>query len=177
MNLYRTPIALFGFVLPVFITAALAGVAFIVKSRIENSFNEKLGHFQGYEQNRIQALAREAENSKKRQFYKDWETLLAKETASSVGSTLATIEDKLPSKEFQVTTRDFPANRAGFASVSAQNSGQVHLAFRATFRSMQLALLELETRMPHLQLQEFRIDPSANSNSLNFDVFYTAWEP
>ena len=177
MNLYRTPIALFGFVLPVFITDALAGAALIVKSRIEASFNGKLSHFQGYEQNRIQALAREAENGKKRDHYKTWETLLSKETASNVGSTLAVIEDKMPSKEFQVTTRDFPANRAGFASVSAQNSGQVHLAFRATFRTMQAAFLELETRMPHLQLQELRIDPSANSNSLNFDVYYTAWEP
>ena len=177
MNLYRTPIALFGFVLPVFVTGALAGVALVVKSKIEASFNEKLGHFQGYEQNRILALAREAENSRKRESYKRWEEMLSKETASSIGTTLAAIEDKLPSKEFQVTTRDFPANRAGFAAVSAQNSGQVHLAFRATYRSMQQAFLELESRMPHLQLQDMRIDPSNNSNSLNFDVYYTSWEP
>ena len=51
------------------------------------------------------------------------------------------------------------------------------MAFRGTFRTMQRAFLELETRMPQLQLQELRIDPSSSQSSLlNFQVIYTAWE-
>ena len=42
---------------------------------------------------------------------------------------------------------------------------------------MQRAFLELETRMPRLQLQDLKIDPSASQSSLlNFQVTYTAWE-
>jgi hypothetical protein len=36
--------------------------------------------------------------------------------------------------------------------------------------------MELETRMPQLQLQEIKIDPSPQSSLLNFQVTYTAWE-
>ena len=42
---------------------------------------------------------------------------------------------------------------------------------------MQKAFIELETRMPQLQLQDLKIDPSSSSTStLNFQVTYTAWE-
>ena len=54
------------------------------------------------------------------------------------------------------------------------------MVFRGTFRTMQRAFLELESRMPQLQLQELRIDPSPNQQNqaplLNFQVNYTAWE-
>ena len=37
--------------------------------------------------------------------------------------------------------------------------------------------LELETRMPQLQLQDLKIDPiSTHSAFVNFQVTYTAWE-
>jgi hypothetical protein len=53
----------------------------------------------------------------------------------------------------------------------------VKLAFRGTFRSVLKAFLELESRMPQLQLQDLKIDPSTSaSSSLNFQVTYTAWE-
>jgi len=45
---------------------------------------------------------------------------------------------------------------------------------------MQRAFLELETRMPQLQLQEMRIEPNSNQQNpsplLNVQVTYTAWE-
>ena len=45
---------------------------------------------------------------------------------------------------------------------------------------MQRAFLELESRLPQLQLQELRIEPNPNSQNpsplLNFQVNYTAWE-
>jgi hypothetical protein len=42
---------------------------------------------------------------------------------------------------------------------------------------MQRAFLKLETRMPQLQLQDIKIDPSTSQSSLmNFQVTYIAWE-
>ena len=176
MNLYRQSIARFGFVVPVVFAAAAIAVGFGIKGRITDSFNEKCSHFEGFKQNKIATLALEAKISKKREYIDQWEELVSKETASKISSNLRLVEDKLPSKEFQITGQQFPTSRAGFASVSGQDSAQVRLAFRATYRSMQRALLELETRMPQLQLQELLMDPSNNSNSLNFEVNYTAWE-
>ncbi len=176
MNLYRQAIILFGFVVPIVIAAAVIGTAITVKNGIAESFNEKCQHFEGFKKNKLDALTLEAELSKKREHIAHWEELVGKETASAVSSNLRDIEEKLPSKEFQLTGQQFPTSRTGFASVSGQDSAQVQLVFRATFRSMQRALLELETSMPQLQLQDFRMDPSSNSNSLNFDVNYTAWQ-
>ena len=106
-----------------------------------------------------------------------WISQVEKETANSITSHLKQIGDKLPSKEFQQTAIEYPPGRNGFASVSAQDSSQVRLAFRGTFRAVELALADLESRMPQLQLQEFKIDPStASTSSLNFQVTYTAWE-
>lgn len=176
MNLYRQAIALFGFIVPVVIGAAVIALGLTIKGRIKTSFDEKCTHFAGFKQNKIDALGLEADISKKRQHIAYWEELVGKETASAISSNLRTVEEKLPGKEFQITGQQFPTARAGFASVSGQRSAQVRLAFRATYRSMQRALLELETVMPQLQLQELRMNPSNNASSLNFEVNYTAWE-
>jgi hypothetical protein len=176
MNLYRQSIALFGFVIPVVIAIAVITGAFMVKGRMTRSFKEKAAHYQGFEQNKLRALALEAEIDRKREHIDRWETIVSEETASTVTSNLRDIEDTLPSKEFQKTAQEHPASKKGFAGASAQNSTQVGLAFRATFRSMQKALLELESRMPQLQLQEMRIEPSTQGPSLNVQVTYTAWE-
>ena len=147
-----------------------------VKGNIKGSFDEKISHFKGFEQNKKMALQLEADLSKKRKHIEHWETLLTEETASTVTSNLRLIEERLPSKEFQKTAQSHPQGKKAFGAASAQKSSQIELAFRATYRSMQKALLELETRMPQLQLQELRIEPSNQSNNLSFQVSYTAWE-
>jgi hypothetical protein len=51
------------------------------------------------------------------------------------------------------------------------------MAYRGTFRTLQRAFLALETRMPQLQLQEFKIEPNSTQASLlNLQVTYTSWE-
>ncbi|MEM1085050.1 MAG: hypothetical protein AAGI48_13140 [Verrucomicrobiota bacterium] len=176
MNHYRQSIALFGFAIPGVIAIVVIVIAFMIKGKVAASFDEKLNHFQGFEQNKLRALALEAEISRKREHIERWEALVSEETASTITSNLKDIEDRLPSKEFRMTAQERPAGKKGFAGASAQNSAQVGLAFRATFRSMQKALLELESRMPQLQLQEMRIEPSTQSSALNVQVTYTAWE-
>ena len=94
-----------------------------------------------------------------------------------MATNLREIIERLPSKEIQQTAFERPGARGGFGSVAAQSSSQIRIAFRGTYRTLQRAFLELETRMPQLQLQDLRIDPSSNQSSLmNFQVTYTAWE-
>jgi hypothetical protein len=94
-----------------------------------------------------------------------------------VTTNIREITEHLPAKEIQQTAFEPTNTKGGFGAVSAQPSSQLRIAFRGTYRTMQRAFLELETRMPQLQLQEMRIDPSSNQSSLlNFQVSYTAWE-
>lgn len=177
MFFYRQPIVLFGFVVPFAICAAVVAGGMVLKSKTSASFLEKQTLFKSAENDRVGALGVEAQISKKRPHMERWISHVEKETANSITSHLKQIGDALPAKEFQQTAVEYPTSRAGFANVSAQDSSQVRLAFRGTYRSVQMALAELESRMPQLQLQEFKIDPSTSStSSLNFQVTYTAWE-
>lgn len=177
MNLYRQNIILFGIALPVLVAAAIIGVGFLLKSKMTESFETKRNDYKAYEQGRLAGLEMEAQVARQREHLERWNEQLAKETASTVGSNLREIYSHLPSKEIQQTAFDPDAGSGGFGSASAQNASQIRIALRGTFRTLQRAFLELETRMPQLQLQELRIDPSNSQSALlNFQVTYTAWE-
>jgi hypothetical protein len=177
MHFYRQTIILFGIVVPIIIAAAVVGAGSLIKSKMSESFAMKEKNFKGYEQGRIAALDIENQVIRERKHLDRWNSQLSEETASSVATNLREISEALPSKEIQQTSFERPSNAGGFGSASANNSSQIRMAFRGTFRTLQRAFLELETRMPQLQLQEIRMDPNNSQSSLlNFQVTYTAWE-
>jgi len=177
MHLYRQTIILFGIVLPIVGAAAVVGIGSVVKSNMTASFENKQKTYKINEQSRLAGLEIESMVSRQRQHLTRWNEQLSQEMASAVATNLRDISSKLPSKEFQQTAFERPSAAGGFGSVSAQNSSQLRIAFRGTFRTMQRAFLELETRMPQLQLQDLKMDPSSTQSSLmNFQVTYTAWE-
>ena len=177
MHLYRQTITLFGIVLPVVAAAVLVGIGFMLKSKMVASFDNKQRNYKTYEQGRLAGLEIESQVTRQRQHIDRWNKDLSQETASAVTTNLREISEHLPSKEIQQTAFERPSSNGGFGSVCAQRSSQIRIAFRGTFRTMQRAFLELETRMPQLQLQEFRIDPSSSQSTLlNYQVTYTAWE-
>lgn len=177
MTLYRQSIILFGIVAPVLVAAVVVGVCFMVKSRMTASFENKLQNHKTYEQDRLAGLAIETEVTRQREHLERWRHDLSEETASTVATHLRHITERLPDKEIQQTAFERPTGNGGFGSASAQKSSQIRISFRGTYRTLQRAFLELETAMPQLQLQELRMDPSSGqSNLLNFQVTYTAWE-
>jgi hypothetical protein len=178
MHFYRQPIILFGVVVPILIAAAVVGAGSLLKSRMTASFENKQRNYKTYEQSRVAAMEIESQVTRQREHLDRWNKQLSEETASAVATTLREISEKLPGKEIQQTAFERPSgNNSGFGAVSAQGSSQIRIAFRGTFRTLQRAFLALETRLPQLQLQELRMDPSNNQSALlNFQVTYTAWE-
>lgn len=177
MHLYRQSIIIFGLIVPILIGAAVVGLGFVLKSKVTASFVNKESKFKSHKQ-ALQA-AREIESHvvRSREHLVRWNQLLSEETASSVASHLREISEKLPSKEIQQTAFERPSGKGGFGSATAQESAQIRMAYRGTFRTLQRAFLELETRMPNLQLQELRMDPSTNQSSMiSLQATYTAWE-
>ena len=174
---YRQSIIAFGFVVPAVICAAVAGGGIFLRSKATASFQQKQSLHKASEASNRNSQSIEAQIRRKREHVDRWKSQMEKEMKNTLTSHLRDISDKLPQKEFTQTAVEWPNGSGGIAAGSAQNSSQVRLAFRATFRSMQKALIELETVMPQLQLQEMKIDPSPSSaSSLNFHVTYTAWE-
>ncbi|MBB5352359.1 hypothetical protein HNR46_002604 [Haloferula luteola] len=177
MTSYKNAITVFGFIVPALIVAVVLTVGFVARGHVQTSLQNKSKHFKGFNRNQQQVDQLEKQLSQKREASEYWNELLGRETASTITSHLRDISSKLPSKEFQITSQSTPQNRSGFGSASAQSSSQVNLGFRANFRSMQKAFLELETRMPQLQLQDLKISPSNQGGNLNIDASYTAWAP
>lgn len=177
MHLYRQTIILFGIALPALAAAAIVGGGYLLKSKMVASAENKQANYKTYEQGRLAGLEIEAQVTRQRPHLDRWNEQLSQETASAVATNLRDIIERLPSKEIQQTAFERPNTNGGLGNVAAQNSSQIRIAFRGTFRTLQRAFLELETRMPQLQLQELRIDPSSNQSALmNFQVTYTAWE-
>ena len=177
MHLYRQPIILFGIVLPTVATAVLIGICSMLKSSMIASADIKQKSFKTSEAGRLACLEIEAQVGRQRQHLDRWKVQLAQETASAVTTNLREISEHLPTKEIQQTAFERPSGSGGFGTISAQNSSQIRIAFRGTYRTLQAAFLELETRMPQLQLQDLKIDPSSTQSALlNFQVTYTAWE-
>ena len=177
MYLYRKNIAIFGIALPVLGAAVIIGACAMLKAKMKSSFENKQSNFRTYEQGRIAGLEIEAKVTRQVPHLERWEAQLSEETASAVGTNLREIYSHLPGKEIQQTAFERPGGPGGFGNVCAQKSSQIRIAMRGTFRTLQRAFLELESRMPQLQLEEIRIDPASNHSSLlNFQVTYTAWE-
>lgn len=177
MHLYRQTIILFGIALPVVVAAAVIGVGFAIKNQMTASFDNKQKNYKTYEQGRLSGLEIEAQVTRQRQHLERWNEQIAQETASSVATNLREIIEQLPSKEIQQTAFERPGSTGGFGTVVAQNSSQIRIAFRGTYRTLQRAFLELESRMPRLQLQDLKMDPIANQAALlNVQVTYTVWE-
>lgn len=176
--MYKQSIIFFGIVVPVIIAGIVLGACALVKGKIAASFANKAHYYTGYEQSRMGALEIEAQISRQREDWERWDELLKQETFSLVTTNLRGIAESLPPKEFQQTAFERLGQSSGFGSVSAQKSTGLKFNFRGTFQTVQKAFLELETRMPNLQLQELRIDPNSNAETslLNFQVIYTAWE-
>lgn len=177
MHLYRQPIIVFGIVLPIVAAAVVVGLGYAAKGRMETSFENKESSYQAFQMSRRQSLEIESQVVRQQDHVKRWDSQLGQESASTVTTCLREISEHLPKKEFQQTAFD-PSNvKGGFGASAAQKSSQIRVAFRGSFRTMQRAFLELETRMPQLQLQDLKIDPSSTQSALlNFQVTYTAWE-
>lgn len=175
MNHFRQSIILFGFLLPFLAVALVVGGFYVARGKVVDGYAKKATSFKAYTADQFQAKAIEAKISKKRPHVANWAKAIHQETASSASSLLNEIKKKLPPKEFQQTAYS-AGNAAGLGSVSAQQALSLNFSYRATFRSMQRALLELESRMPQLQLNEMSMNRSPQSNTLNFQLTYTAWE-
>ncbi len=177
MNLYRKSILLFGIALPLFATVLLLGICYIVQSKVATSFKSKQQGYKTYQANKVTQNQLQTQVAKQSTNLVRWNTLLKQETASALSTQLQQIGEHFSSKDFVKTAFDPTGPKSGFANVSSQKSSQVKIAFRGTFTALQKAFLELETRMPQLQLQDLKIDPSSNQSTLlNVQVNYTAWE-
>ena len=176
MNLYRQSIIVFGTIIPILFAVALVGVGYVMKSKADKSYAIKKVNYASHDKDRRAATFIEQQVIEKRTHLERWNEQLSAET-SAIGTNLREISEKLPNKEIQQTAFDPSNTSSGMGKASAQNASAVRIGFRGTFRTLQKAFLELETRMPNLVLDEISMEPASTSSYLlTLQVTYSAWQ-
>ena len=176
MNYYRQSIILFSIVVPVLICGIAIGGCMYAIGEFKNSLKTKKEEFKTDQSLQVTIRELEKEVGSERPYLERWTEELSKETASSVSNNLRRITSKLPAKEIQQTAFEPASAKGGFGSASAQKSSLFKVAFRGSYRTIQRALLELETAMPQLHIVDMKIDPISGQQSINIQVTYTVWE-
>jgi hypothetical protein len=177
MNIYRQTIILFGFVAPLLVSVAVVGIGYKVKDKMTKSYASKKEEYKTHRLANISTMQVEKNVKELRTHDNRWDDQMSRETSSEVSIVLGKILEDLPNKEINRTSYE-PSNKAGgFGNASTQASSQIQIAFRGTFRTLQKALLELETRLPQLQLEDLKMEPmQSNGYLITLQVKYTAWE-
>jgi hypothetical protein len=176
--MYKKPIILFGIVTPMVFSLILLGICSQLKRKVSVVYDVRAQQYKSFQVSKLTSAQIEQEVKSQRDLYNQWQALLEQDSLSVLNENMKILAGKLPSKEFQQPIPEKLSNKLGFGQASAQKSNAIKFNLKGTYRTTQKALLELETRMPNLQLQDLRIDPNPNSNSslLSVQVTYTAWE-
>ena len=176
--MYKKPIILFGIVIPTVIAILIVVICFQAKTKVAMTYETKVQQYKNYQISKISAVEIETQIERQREAYEQWMKVIEQDPFTLLNANMKILAGKLPSKEFQQPLPERMTNKIGFGTVSAQNSEALRFNLKGTFRTTQKALVELETRMPNLQLQDLRIDPnnSGASSIINVQLTYTAWE-
>lgn len=170
---YRQSILVFGLALPLLIIALLMGGALYVKGQFNQTYEKKLRlHAQGKQLERQIGKVKK-ELAKSDQDAKMWAEIYAAHDRRSYTLQWKEIGSQFRPKEFQFQSPTWKSQSAGLGKTG--QAEQVSMNFEATFLAMQTALLEMETRMPQLQLDSMQMAPNSNGETLNINTTYTIW--
>jgi hypothetical protein len=174
---YKEPVLVFGLIVPSFLVLVVLGLGFHLRGKFETTYKVRKNHYAEYKQVEAQREALAKKISAQEPHMNRWMALFQKATGTDVKGFLSDFQKQYDSQEFAQTAFRRTSSSGGIGGASSQPSIQIQLAFRGTYRALQNAFLELETRMPQLQLDSIKLTVSSqNSGVLTADLIYTAWQ-
>ncbi len=174
---YKEPVIIFGLVVPVVLVLVVLGLGIHFRGKFEDNYKVRKSQYEDFKRGTAQREGLERKIQEQEPHLNRWMALFEKATASSVNGFLSEFQKQYNGQEFQQIAFRRTASSGGIGGASAQPSIQIQLGFRGTYRALQNAFLEMETRMPHLQLDSIKLNVSTpNRKVLNADLIYTAWQ-
>lgn len=176
--MYKNSIIIFGIVIPLLIFAFIIGICWVLKGKVTTVYEARVQQYNAVQKSKLTANAIESQVVNQRDLFKQWSEVIEQDSFTLLNENMKLLARKLPPKEFHQPIPERMINKIGFGTVTLQNSKALKFNLKANYRTAQKALLELESRMPNLQLQDLRIDPNTTTDAsmLNIQVSYTAWE-
>ncbi|MFP6865468.1 MAG: hypothetical protein VCA35_05960 [Roseibacillus sp.] len=174
---YKEPVIIFGLVAPLLLIVLVFALGFHFRGKFEKTYEARLRKYEDYKSVEAQREALEKKIRTQEPHMNRWMRLFEKPTATAVNGFFSEYQKRQDGKKFQQTKFRRTSSSGGIGGASSQPSIQLQLAFRGTFRALQNAFLELETRMPQLQLDSIKLSiAQPNQDTLNADLIYTAWQ-
>lgn len=172
---YKQAITVFGAALPLALMAVVAGIALYMSSSTSSEYKKKKKAYDKAQVEIKQTMELQGKVQKKADYLKEWDHMLATETRGTFLEHWKTAEKKFSGKELTKTSHNWTNYSDGLGKGITQPASQVSMSFTATYRAMQLALLEMETKLPQMQLDSLTMTPDDNGESINFNTVFTVW--
>tara|TARA_B100000029_G_scaffold415490_1_gene419306 strand:- start:23 stop:559 length:537 start_codon:yes stop_codon:yes gene_type:complete len=173
---YKESVIVFGLVVPVLVVVVGLGMGIHFRGKLESTYEARRNHHRTYKTVEKERGALEEKIQSQAPHMHRWMSLFEQPAASSVNTFFREFQKEFDSTHFQQTAFRPTSTAGGIGGASKQPSIQLNFAFRGTFRALQTAFLELETRMPQLQVDSIKLSRASNQNVLNANVVYTTWQ-
>lgn len=172
---YKEPILAFSIGLPLLLAAILIGASVFAMSNINKKFKVKQAKYTKAQQAQQVIGVLEQKVAKNEAQLGKWQQIVDTETRGSFLEHWRTTEKQFSRLEFSSSPHSWINQPQGLGRNINQPSSQVDLQFSATYKSMQKALLDIETKLPHIQLDSFSMTTGQSNSKLNFATKYTVW--
>ncbi len=156
------------------IAIVLSGVLYGL-SKVSTSYQEKKMAYDRAEKARQNTLLLQGKVAQNDVMMKQWQNMLASETRGTFVDHWKTAEQKFKGNELTRSPHNWINYSEGIGKGIDQPSSQVSMEFSATYRAMQLALMEVETMLPQMQLDSIIMKPEKNGGRINFSTQFTVW--
>ncbi len=176
MNKYKQSITLFGFVIPILLVVVFSIVCIVVSGNIKAKAALRETAFAQHNTLQAQVTQLQAGMRDKRIANEEWEKVLSTDIRPSLQYNLKNILEKYSFRQVAQTGFFRPMTAGRLAIGAKQPSSSVTLKFRGTYLPMEKVLIELESRLPQMQVNTFNISRERTANELTFDLSYTIWE-
>jgi len=173
---YRKAILIHGVLIPVLLAAVVAIIILVVSSRLTSGQQERSLAFDTYESIRQQLQVSQNNMIEKRPQMRAWSEAVAGEFRTRLNVELPRVLSRFSGGRLEQTS-DTPARGgSGLNPTGGQPATRITLQFQGGYEAMQLALLELENRLPQMQLESLTVQPDGDREKHIFQSTYTAWE-
>jgi len=172
---YKKSIVIFGLILPL----TLLVVAFVMFSRYKSNFDktykerEEMHSF--IQRNQASIKQTKAEIKPYEPYQEQWSDSLGEEVAFQINTVLSDLKYKYDETEFRQTSFSVSSTTSKYSKTLSIGSSKVTLTFQGNYYTMQKALIELESQLPHYHLDKLNISKQPTDDFLKFELNYTVW--
>ncbi len=172
---YKKSVALFGMGIPLLLMAVIGGVALSMSSSVGADYKKKKKAYDMAQKTLRETMQLQGKVNENAGFLKAWDHLMATETRGSFLEHWKTAEKKFSGKELTKSSHNWINYSEGIGRGVSQPASQVNMSFTATFRAMQLSLMEMESKLPNMQLDSIKMTADNSGKAIKFNTTFTVW--